>query len=126
MFHTGVRQRLTARHFLVGDFGNETVPHSHPYDVEWVLAVRSLDENGFGVDIALMERVLAEVLSSVDNVLLNDLPDFSDRQPSLENLAVFLEGRLRAAMGIEDRRIVNSSVQIWESDTAWATFSVEL
>jgi 6-pyruvoyltetrahydropterin/6-carboxytetrahydropterin synthase len=125
MFHTGVRRRLTARHFLVGDFGPETTPHAHPYDIEWVCGVAELDGAGFGVDIALMERILEDVLREIDDRLLNDLDYFQDRQPSLENLAVFLELRLRAELesAVSELSLQSSSVQIWESDTAWARYS---
>ena len=47
--------------FLHGDFGEESVPHSHPYEVEVVCRNRELDTNGFSTDIAVMESALEEV-----------------------------------------------------------------
>ncbi len=124
MFATGVKRNLTARHFLAGDFGEESVPHSHPYEVELVCRSRELDANGFSTDIAAMENALEDVLKSVDDVLLNDLPFFADKQPSLENLAIYLTAELRrelAACGAEPAEPLE--IRIWEAPTAWASYT---
>lgn len=123
MFHTGVRRSLTARHFLAGDFGDESVPHAHPYEVELICASGELDANGFSTDIAAMETVLERELARIDNVLLNDLAFFSDKQPSLENLAVYLAGAIRG--GLREQNAEPSQpieIKIWEAPTAWASF----
>ena len=123
MFRTGVKRKLNARHFLAGDFGEESVPHSHPYEVELICSSTGLDSNGFSTDIAAMESALEEVLSGTDDVLLNDLPFFADRQPSLENLCVYLVQSLRQALAerlsAPDQPL---EIRIWESATAWASF----
>lgn len=125
MFHTGVKRRFTARHFLRGDFGPESEPHSHPYEVEWVCGVRGLDENGFGVDIAAMEDAMEDTLGRIDDRLLNDIEFFRTRQPSLENLAVYLEAKLSDRVSGLGVIPASNSVQIWESDTAWARYTAD-
>jgi len=122
MYRTGVRQKLTARHALRGDFGAESVPHSHPYVVEWIIESDKLDENGFATDISQMESVLEEVIGTIDDVLLNDLDYFRDRQPSLENLASYLHAQLRDRMKGRVRTKRKMEILIWESDTAWASY----
>ena len=124
MFATGVQHKLNAYHALVGDFGEETTPHTHPYLVEWRVATERLDENGFATDIAAMEAVIAEELSAIDGVLLNDLPYFEDRQTSLENVCTFLHERFKTALEKREAAPPESimTVRIWESDTAWASF----
>ncbi len=126
MFATGISRSFTARHALRGDFGPESVPHSHPYRIEWICRTPVLDGNGFSVDISLQERVLEDVLDSIDDRLLNDLPYFRDRQPSLENLAVYLSDHLRqrvARKGGDPSGIEEQEVRIWESETAWASYT---
>lgn len=123
MFRTGVRRRLNARHFLAGDFGEESVPHSHPYEVELVCSSNHLDSNGFSTDIAAMETALEEALRGIDDVLLNDLPFFSDRQPSLENLCVYLVQSLRQSLAATSAASNQPlEIRIWESETAWASY----
>jgi 6-pyruvoyltetrahydropterin/6-carboxytetrahydropterin synthase len=123
MFATGVRRKLNARHFLNGDFGDESVPHSHPYDVELICRSRTLDENGFSTDIAAMESALEEVVAEIDDVLLNDLPFFATKQASLENLCIYLASSLRAALGSPGGEPRESlEIRIWESESAWASY----
>ena len=94
MYRVGVKGKFQARHFLVGDFGDETTPHSHEYTVNWSLKTVDLDENGFSLDIALLEETLEIVLRDLDERLLNDFAFFETRQPSVENTASFLHDSL--------------------------------
>jgi 6-pyruvoyltetrahydropterin/6-carboxytetrahydropterin synthase len=125
MFQVGVRNRLRASHFLRGDFGEETQPHEHDYVLEWNCSTMALDENGFSVDIALMEELLAATVGSLDGCLLNDLEFFRERQPSVENMARFVHRRLFDALegrGYPVATILQSRIKIWESETAWASY----
>lgn len=123
MFAAGVTRPLNARHVLHGDFGDESVPHSHPYEVELVCRTATLDENGFSTDIAAMEAVLEEVLAEISGVLLNDLAFFADRQPSLEHLCIYLATEIRARLLRRDAAPTEPlEIRIRESDTAWASY----
>jgi len=126
VFSTGVSRPLRARHALVGDFGDESVPHSHPYRVELICSSATLDPNGFSTDIAVMEEALEEVLGEIDDVMLNDLPFFADRQSSLENLTLYLVAELRSrlrARGTEPTEPLE--IRIWENEFAWAGYREE-
>jgi 6-pyruvoyltetrahydropterin/6-carboxytetrahydropterin synthase len=126
MYRAGVTRSYTARHALRGDFGEESVPHSHPYVVEWVCETGALDDNGFSVNIAAVEAALEAVLGRIDDVLLNDLDYFRQRQPSLENLARYLFRELSRDLpehGQDPSAIRSMQVKIWESDTAWASYA---
>jgi len=126
MYQVGVRSRFQARHFLRGDFAEESSPHEHDYEVEWVCATGDLDANGFSLDIALLEELLAEQSRLLRGVLLNDLEFFRDRQPSVENMARFLHARLLAALqagGAAVRRIRSAELRIWEAPQAWASYA---
>ena len=125
MFQVGVRNRMRARHFLRGDFGDESQPHEHEYVLEWNCSTMALDENGFSVDIALMEELLADAVNAIRGALLNDLEFFRERQASVENMARFLHRRLFD--GLEGRgypvsTILQSEIRIWESESAWASY----
>jgi 6-pyruvoyltetrahydropterin/6-carboxytetrahydropterin synthase len=125
VFQVGIKNRFRARHFLVGDFGEETRPHEHEYTLEWVCATAALDENGFSVNIALMEELLEAAVQDISGQLLNDLPFFDGRQPSVENMARFFHRGLFDALegrGYPVSTIRESRIRIWESDTAWAAY----
>jgi 6-pyruvoyltetrahydropterin/6-carboxytetrahydropterin synthase len=123
MFAAGVSRPLRARHYLAGDFGDESTPHSHPYRVEAISRAAGLDANGFSTDIAALEAVMEEVLGGIDDVLLNDLPYFADKQPSLENLACYVAAEVRSGL---DRRGAAPEqpleIRIWENESAWAGY----
>lgn len=131
MYQTGVQRRFTARHYLVGDFGDETVPHTHSYLVEWIRTSAQLDENGFSTDIAAMEGALEEELSRIDDQLLNDMPWFAGKQTSLENVCRFLwesleENLKRRIGGVAEGDMQRSCIRIWENDHAWASYDPAL
>ena len=125
MYRVGVCNTFLARHFLIGDFGEESVPHTHEYTVELSMTTEGLDENGFSVDIALLEEVVEAVVRELDNVLLNELSFFEGRQPSVENCAWFIHDTVFARLreeGFTIDGIVASELRIWESKTAWASY----
>ena len=125
MYRVGIQKEFQARHFLVGDFAEETIPHSHRYIVDLAITTGRLDEHGFSVDIALLEEVTDVVLSELDDVLLNELPFFENRQASVENCAHFIHDVIFARLVERDfnaATITRSEVKIWESETAWASY----
>lgn len=127
MFQVGIKNHFRAGHYLKGDFGEESHPHEHDYVLEWICSTVALDENGFSVDIALMEELLAAAVRAVDGKLLNDFEFFRERQASVENMARFLHRRLFDALevrGYPVSTILQSEIRIWESETAWASYVV--
>ncbi|MBN1835181.1 MAG: 6-carboxytetrahydropterin synthase [Spirochaetales bacterium] len=126
MFQVGIKDRFRAGHYLRGDFGEEARPHEHDYVVEWICSTSGLDQNGFSVDIALAEELLAATVHEIQGALLNELEFFAERQPSVENMARYLHRKLFDAL--EGRSypvstILQSEIKIWESDTAWASYA---
>ncbi len=130
MYTTGVSREFRARHFLKGDYGAESSPHAHPYRVELICSVPELGPQGFSVNIALLEELLEEELERIDNQLLNDMSFFADRQTSIENLALYLWGRIKEGIvgGLEEGEHLPESleIRIWESATAWAAYRSRL
>jgi 6-pyruvoyltetrahydropterin/6-carboxytetrahydropterin synthase len=126
MYQVGVKSRFQARHFLRGDFAEESMPHEHDYQLEWTCRTEGLDENGFAVDIALLRELLEAQAESVRGVLLNDLEFFRERQPSVENMARFFHERLMEALRARAGsaiRVLRAELRIWESPEAWASYS---
>lgn len=122
MYTVAVQREFIAQHYMVGgDFGPENHLHSHAYRVEIRLTGAALDRHGFLVDIDPLSASLEEVLASVRDKTLNDLPEFQGLNPSIENLARIL---CRAfSSRIREARLREIRVTIWESATAWAAYT---
>jgi 6-pyruvoyltetrahydropterin/6-carboxytetrahydropterin synthase len=122
MYELAVRRAFIARHALIGgDWGRENLPNSHRYLLELRLSGQELDQHGFLVDIVDVEKHLDEVVERYREQLLNQLPEFKDLNPSLENFARIL------AMGLAQRlksaRVPQVEVVLWEDDIAWVAYS---
>lgn len=125
MYQVGIKNTFRASHFLIGDFAEETLPHEHEYVVEWICSTNVLDENGFSVDIAVMEEELQRLSDGTQGKLLNDLEFFKGRQVSVENLAHYIHSALLESLAKRSfslESIQEYQVKIWESETAWAAY----
>ncbi len=119
MYRLCFQREFSARHFLVGgDWGAENTPHSHHYRIEWELRAPGLDGHGYLVDLVDVERGLGDVLGRYSDALLNDLPEFEGKNPSLERFVKLLWERLSASLP----RGVSSAVRLWENPSAWAGY----
>ena len=122
MYTVAVQREFIAQHYMIGgDFGPENHPHSHVYRVEIRLTGATLDRHGFLVDIDPLSAGLEEVLASVRDKTLNDLPEFQGLNPSIENLARVLCRAFRSR--IREDRLSEIRVTIWESASAWAAYT---
>jgi 6-pyruvoyl-tetrahydropterin synthase len=125
MYRTGIEAACRVRHHLIGDFGDETIPHEHEYQVGWVCTVSELDEFGFGVNIDVLRERLAEAIEGIDGRLLNDLPFFKGKQTSIENTAHYLCDNLYEMLQQEGYPLYTMrewEIVVREADDAWASF----
>jgi 6-pyruvoyl-tetrahydropterin synthase len=125
MYQVGIRNKFRATHFLRGDFAEETLPHEHEYIVEWICSTNVLDENGFSVDIAVMEEQLQRLIDRIQGKSLNDLGFFKERQVSVENLAQYIHTDLVERLKKQNfslESVIEFQIKIWESETAWAAY----
>jgi 6-pyruvoyltetrahydropterin/6-carboxytetrahydropterin synthase len=124
MYRVAVRRDFVAQHYLVGgDCGAENQRHSHQYQVEVELAGLNLDEHGYLVDIVDIETHLDALVAYYRNQTLNDLPEFTGLNPSIEHFSrIFcqqLKERIKAAT------LQAIQVKIWETGIAWAAYREE-
>ena len=94
--------------------------HGHNWKVEVVLRGESLESNGILVDFGEVKAATRQALEEVDHKYLNELPFFSQNNPSSENVARFLFEKLSAKLNTGNRRLL--SVSAWESADACATY----
>jgi 6-pyruvoyltetrahydropterin/6-carboxytetrahydropterin synthase len=118
-----VKRDFVARHYLVGgDWGAENELHSHNYQVEVQLEGRILDEHGYLVDIVAVEAHLEELAAYYRDRTLNDLPEFTGLNPSIEHFARILGQEFLSRV---KEPLSAVTVRIWENDIAWAAYREE-
>ena len=124
MYTLGVKRHFIARHFLIGgDWGPENFPNSHHYVLELQLEGKELDQHGYLVDILDVDKHLDEIVNYYREEMLNDKPEFSGLNPSLEHFARILATSLSERIKAEN--IMMLKVVLWENESAWASYQVE-
>jgi 6-pyruvoyltetrahydropterin/6-carboxytetrahydropterin synthase len=123
MYRVSIGKNFTAFHYLIGgDWGKENEKHSHPYRAEIELEGDSLDEHNYLVDIVQIESHLNEFIKPYENQCLNDFPEFTNQNPSIEFFSKILGNHMSRAIDAANIRKV--TVRMWESESAWASFEV--
>lgn len=124
MYTLGVRRDFIARHFLIGgDWGSENFPNSHHYVLELQLEGNELDQHGYLVDIVDVEKQLDEIVKYYREELLNDKPEFSGLNPSIEHFARILTTSISER--IKAKNILSVKVVLWENESAWSAYRID-
>jgi 6-pyruvoyltetrahydropterin/6-carboxytetrahydropterin synthase len=121
MYTVAVQRDFIARHFLIGgDWGSENQPHAHHYVLEMTLEHDQLDQHGYLVDIVDIEAALTRVVDYFCDSLLNDLPEFSGINPSLEHFSRIIWEQLLEGITPPGSGILG--VKLWENQSCWAAY----
>jgi 6-pyruvoyltetrahydropterin/6-carboxytetrahydropterin synthase len=125
MYTLAVRRSFVAQHFLVGgDWGAENFWHSHHYQLELQLEGTALNDFGYLVDIVQVEAALNSLVSHYRDKTLNDLPQFSGLNPSIEHFTRIAATQL--APQVYATNLNSLTVKIWENEIAWASYRLSL
>ena len=122
MFVVTVQAHYDSAHFLRNYKGKCERLHGHRYVVELALARAELNEAGIAFDFVDVKKNLRAVAERLDHENLNDLPPFTELEPSAENQArYFYEEMKRLLPGEMAEAILY--VRVWETPTQWAQYS---
>lgn len=120
MFEVSVEQTFAAGHALRNYRGKCENVHGHNYRVLVTIQGSKLDEVGLLVDFVEVKKLMNKVVDRLDHQFINDLPPFTDINPSAENMAKYFYDEIQA--GLEESQVRVGEVRIWETDTASATY----
>lgn len=115
MFTVSVRDRFAAAHRLDG---LDEPLHGHSYAVSISIARPGLDSTGIAYDFRDLKRILKTIVNRLDHQYLNELEMFDSKNPTAENIAVFIYEELKRALPGD----AVQSVEVAESDTARVTY----
>jgi 6-pyruvoyltetrahydropterin/6-carboxytetrahydropterin synthase len=124
MYTVAVKRQFIARHFLIGgDWGRENEPHAHQYVAELQIESAELDQHGYLVDIVKIENELNALVDDYRDKLLNDLPEFTGINTSIEHFSRIICQKLLQAIQPPGKGML--SVRLWENETCWAAWRQE-
>ncbi len=120
MFTVKVSDSFSAAHRLKGYQGDCERLHGHNYRVELSVESPSLTATGIVADFRELKTILKGILEEMDHQYLNDLPAFSTKNPSAENIAQYIYTSLA--------KVVNSparlkEVTVWENENCRVSYT---
>jgi 6-pyruvoyltetrahydropterin/6-carboxytetrahydropterin synthase len=120
MYELKIVTDFAAAHRLNNFNGKCESLHGHNWKVEVFLLGDRLDDTGLMKDFGVVKAKAREVLAELDHQYLNDLPAFSQQNPSSENLARYLFEQMGQALNNGAVRV--SRVSVWESESSCASY----
>jgi 6-pyruvoyltetrahydropterin/6-carboxytetrahydropterin synthase len=123
MYRLTIQTSFAAAHNLLQYQGDCENLHGHNWKVDVTVAARELDKSGLGIDFKILKAETRRLLETLDHKYLNDLPMFKGLSPSSENIARYLFEELGKTLNTEN--VTVTLVNVWESDFACASYSLE-
>ena len=124
MFEVTVEDSFAAGHYLRNYKGKCENPHGHNYKVRVTLAGKELDNAGLLLDFKDLREVMRYVIDRLDHQMINEIPPFTELNPSAENLAKYFydesNERLKQAT---NGRVLVKDVTVFETDSTTAKYS---
>ena len=121
MFELDITRDFSAAHSLRGYNGDCSSLHGHNWLVQVFVTSSELDEIGIAMDFKLLKKELNAILAELDHKYLNDLPAFSGRNPTSENIAMYIYQRLKPVVAAVPGASL-SRVRVCESPSSGASY----
>ncbi|MBB6481660.1 6-carboxytetrahydropterin synthase QueD [Spirochaeta isovalerica] len=121
MYTARVEEWFAAAHFLVNFHGKCENLHGHNYKVRVTVKGTELDEGGMLCDFGILKSALKDVFKELDHCNLNDVPFFSDGNPSAERIAEYIFIEMEKRLDIEPAAL--SLVEVFETEKHVASYS---
>ena len=95
--------------------------HGHNWKVEVEATANKLNDVGMAIDFKAIKSATKQVLEGLDHYHLNDIPPFTEINPTAENIAAYLYERIGSI--INSNMVKISAVTVWETERACARYS---
>jgi 6-pyruvoyltetrahydropterin/6-carboxytetrahydropterin synthase len=97
--------------------------HGHNWKLELEVVASALDDVGMGIDFKQMKAAANEVGERLDHRYLNELEQFTEINPTAENIAAYMYREIAAILNSDTVRV--KAVTLWETDRACVRYSEE-
>ncbi|MGA2781000.1 MAG: 6-carboxytetrahydropterin synthase [Smithella sp.] len=120
MYEVTIIKSFSAAHVLAEIGGKCEDLHGHNFKVEVTVAASDLDSTGLLIDFRVFKKWLGAILEDIDHKHLNILPSFDGINPSAENIAKYICGKME--LRVKPTKVNVVRVKIWESENAAVTY----
>ena len=110
-----------AAHHLVDYVGGPEPVHGHSWKIEVALGVEKLGAYDLSVDFVPTEALVRELASRLHNRDLNTVSPFDRKNPSAENVALWVADEIRKAGLLKDG-VGLEEVTVWEGPRNSVTY----
>jgi queuosine biosynthesis protein QueD len=126
VYELTVETEFSAAHSLKGYDGPCAGLHGHNYRVVIHIAGEELDKRGMLLDFREIKAICESAVSELDHKHLNDLPMFTEQNPTAENIArhIFrhVAGAIADLPGLGERKLWVVRVAVYESAKSGASY----
>ncbi|HTZ18557.1 MAG TPA: 6-carboxytetrahydropterin synthase QueD [Dissulfurispiraceae bacterium] len=123
MYTLTVETKFSSAHQLREYKGKCENLHGHSWRVRVCVTAQRLNRIGIAMDFTDLKGITGEVVGPLDHTCLNDLPQFTDINPSSENIAHWIFDSMKVKLA--GHEVTLKSVTVWESETSSATYTEE-
>ena len=118
-----VKDHFSAAHALKGYDGNCSRLHGHNWIIEVFIKCRKLNSIGIGVDFREVKKKLKQVLKQFDHINLNDISEFTNINPTSENIARIIYKELSGRFNADHIKV--SRVKVCETPGCGSSYMEE-
>ena len=121
MYEITIQTHFSSAHRLRHYNGECERLHGHNWDVQVSIASEELNDLGMVMDFKDLKTEAKVLMDKLDHQYLNEVPPFTDLNPTTENIAEYLFDELSKVINTDLARV--SKVTVWESPTSFASYT---
>jgi 6-pyruvoyltetrahydropterin/6-carboxytetrahydropterin synthase len=119
IYEIRVFDSFSSAHHLRNYKGRCERVHGHNWKVELVVSGKEL-KNGMLIDFTILKEKLKGVLDILDHRDLNTIPFFKKKNPTSENICLYIYEKMEKAL--EKYPLSIKSVTVWENEKQCASY----
>jgi 6-pyruvoyltetrahydropterin/6-carboxytetrahydropterin synthase len=123
MYTIRTEDSFAAAHYIKEYHGKCENLHGHNYKVRIYVSGHKLGRGGMLIDFAVLKKILKNVLEELDHKNLNEIPYFSEKEPSAEIIAEFIFNKVEGQIKGQSDTAFLSRVDVFETDKNLAIYT---
>jgi len=120
MYETAIETHFSSAHRLRQYNGECERLHGHNWNVQVSITSEKLNDLGMVVDFKELKDKTNALMGKFDHQYLNEIPPFTELNPTTENIAKFVFDELSRIINTDLIKV--SKVTVWESPTCYASY----